>query len=170
LTGPDQHYHGNRGGSGFQGNQYNFLLNEVNWVTHCTIEVPLDIKPTSCPNPLNVKSKGKLPVAILGTSNFDITQIDVTTIQLEGVSPLRSDQEDVATPFQPFTGKEDCDLDCTTEGPDGHLDLTLKFDTQTIVATLGAVNDGDCLVLKLTGNLLDGTPIVGEDVVVIKKK
>jgi len=37
-----------------------------------TIEVPVDIKPTSCPNPLNVKSRGVLPVAILGTADFDV--------------------------------------------------------------------------------------------------
>ena len=50
------------------------------------------------------------------------------------------------------------------------MDLTLKFDTQEIVSALGDVSDGDCVVLHLTGNLLDGIPIVGEDVVVILKK
>ncbi|MCH8030650.1 MAG: hypothetical protein IIB09_02360 [Bacteroidetes bacterium] len=50
---------------------------------------------------------------------------------------------------------------------DGILDLTLKFDKRDIVAALGPVADGDVIVLHLTGNLLDGTPIVGEDVVVI---
>ncbi|NIO09054.1 MAG: hypothetical protein GTO40_13970 [Deltaproteobacteria bacterium] len=57
-------------------------------------------------------------------------------------------------------------------------DLTLKFDgpelVQAIETSLGRpVEDGEVLILTLTGNLLeefDGTPIVGEDVVVIKKK
>ncbi len=136
------------------------------------IEVPVDIKPQSCPNPLNVGSKGVLPVAILGTDDFDVTQVDVSTIQLEGVSPLRWEYEDVATPYEPYTGKESSD-DCTIEGPDLYMDLTLKFDLQEIVAALGDVEDGDVLVLQLTGNLLPdfgGTPIVGEDVVVILKK
>ena len=31
------------------------------------VEVPVDIKPGSCPNPVNIASKGVLPVAILGT-------------------------------------------------------------------------------------------------------
>ncbi len=47
------------------------------------------------------------------------------------------------------------------------------FDNQAIVAALGAVSDGDVRVLKLTGSLkaqFGGTPIVGEDVVVILKK
>ena len=129
--------------------------------------VDVDIKPTSCPNPLNVKSKGVLPVAILGTADFDITTIDPATILLEGVAPLRWDWEDVATPFN--GDKDDC-YDCTREGPDGVLDLTLKFDRQEIVAALGDVEDGDCMVLFLEGEQLDGTPIVGQDVVVILKK
>ncbi len=135
--------------------------------------VPVDIKPQSCPNPLNVKDKGVLPVAILGTDIFDVTQVDPASVRLEGVAPLRWATEDVATPFEPFLGKQDCFADCTTEGPDGYLDLTLKFDAQEIIAALGDVEDGDCLLLGLTGNLLDeyhGGPFVGEDVVWIKKK
>ena len=42
--------------------------------------VDIDIKPTSCPNPLNVKSKGVLPVAILGTASFDVNDVDVSTV------------------------------------------------------------------------------------------
>ncbi len=38
------------------------------------------------------------------------------------------------------------------------------------VAALGPDSDGDVLVLQLTGNLLDETGIMGEDVVVILKK
>lgn len=136
------------------------------------VEVPVDIKPESCPNPLNVKAKGVLPVAILGTEDLDITQIDPETVRLAGVAPLRWDWEDVATPFEPFLGKVDCMEDCTTDGPDGYLDLTLKFDTQEVVDALGEVDEG-CLVLTLTGNLFEefgGTPIIGEDVIIIIKK
>ena len=43
------------------------------------IPVPVDIKPGSCPNPLNVKSRGILPAAILGSADFDIEQIDTAT-------------------------------------------------------------------------------------------
>ena len=129
-------------------------------------EVPVDIKPTSCRNPLQTNGRGVLPAAILGTDDFDVTEVDVSTVQLEGVSPLRSSLRDVATPFEPFTGKVDA-FDCTDEGPDGFLDLTLKFDKQAVLDTLGPVADGDVIVLHLTANLLDGTPIVGEDVVVI---
>ena len=133
------------------------------------IDVAVDIKPQSCPNPLNVKKKGVLPVAILGTADFDVTQVDPSTLMLVGVSPLRWALEDVATPYAPFVGKEES-TDCNTLGPDGYLDLTLKFDAQEIVAALGSVSDGDVLILTLTGNLLNGITINGEDVIIIIKK
>ena len=133
-----------------------------------TIEVPIDIKPISCPNPLNVKSSGVLPVAILGTEDVNVTEIDVATILLEGVSPIRSALEDVATPV---TDVNDCN--CTTDGPDGFLDLTLKFNIQEIVTTFGEVNHGDELTLTLEGALLEefcGTLIYGADCVTIRGK
>ncbi|UCG70303.1 MAG: hypothetical protein JSV09_04605 [Thermoplasmata archaeon] len=135
------------------------------------LEVPVDIKPQSCPNHLNVGSKSVLLIAILGNDDFDVTQIDPESIRLEDVvAPLRWTLEYVATPFEPFVGKWDCE-DCNELGPDDYMDLTLKFDKQAVVAVLGKVQDGDCLVLTLTGNLQEefgGTPIVGEDVVVFR--
>jgi len=136
------------------------------------IEVPVDIKPQSCPNPLNVGAKGVLPLAILGTADFDVSQVDPASVQLEGVSPLHSALGDVATPYEPYVGKEDA-YDCTTGGPDGFVDITFNFNSQEVVAALGPVSDGDVLVLELTGNLkpeFGGTPIVGEDVVVVVMK
>lgn len=43
------------------------------------IDVALDIKPQSCPNPFNTKSKGVLPVAILGTADLNVN--DINTLQ-----------------------------------------------------------------------------------------
>jgi hypothetical protein len=138
----------------------------------CVIPIPVDIKPQSCRNPLNVGKKGVLPVAILGTADFDATEIDPATVELRGVAPLRWAMEDVATPYEPYVGKQDA-FDCTTEGPDGFMDLTLKFDAQEIVAALGEVSDGDVLVLHLGGRLTEefgAHTFYGEDVVVILKK
>ena len=135
-----------------------------------SINVPVDIKPGSCPNPLNVKSKGVVPVAILGTETFDVTQIDPATIHLAGVQARRWAFEDVSTPYEsPISGP----YDCSVAGADGYLDLTLKFKTQAIVAALGHVTDGQILLLDLTGNLkpeFGGTPIQGQDVMIILKK
>lgn len=123
------------------------------------IPVDVDIKPASCPNPLNVGSKGVLSVAILGSEDFDVTQVDPATAFLEGVAPLRWALEDVAGP------------ECS--GPDGYLDLTVKFKRQEIVTALGTVMDGDVLSLVLTGNLKEdfgSMPIVGYDEVVVVEK
>lgn len=133
------------------------------------LEVAVDIKPTSCPNPLNVKGGGVLPVAILGTEDFDVSQIDPASVGLAGAAPLRWDMEDVATPVA--DGAEDCA--CSTEGPDGFTDLTLKFKKADVVAAIGDVEDGEVLSLMLTGNLKEefgGTAIAGSDCVVIIKK
>ena len=129
------------------------------------ILVDVDIKPGSCPNPLNVKSLGLLPVAILGSEDFDVSTIDVASIRLAGVAPIRSSYEDVATPV---SDSNECE--CSTEGPDGFLDLTLKFETQRIVEAIGEVDHGDELVLELTGVLSDETPIEGSDCVIIRGK
>ena len=131
--------------------------------------------PRSCPNLLNVKSGGVLIAAILGTFDFDVTQVDIASIYLEGVKPLRSAIKDVATPFQSFRGLENAPdpLDCTTEGHDGFDDLILEFKSKEVVAALGDLSDGDVLFLTLTGNLkeeFEGGAIQFQDVVVIKKK
>ncbi len=130
------------------------------------LPVDFDIKPTSCPNPLNVNSNGVLPVAILGSDDFDVNDIDVSTVQLAGVDPLRSSVEDVTAPVG--DPKEECE--CTTDGPDGFDDLTLKFNNQLIVDALGAVADGDVVALEITGELLDGTPFAGSDCIIVKAK
>lgn len=127
------------------------------------ISVTIDIKPGSCPNPLNVKSRGVLPVAILGSSDLDINTIVATSVRLAGVAPIRDSYEDVATRVS-----DNNECECSTEGPDGFPDLTLKFETQGIVEALGEVGHGDELILRLIGVLSDETPIGGRDCVLIR--
>jgi len=131
-------------------------------------DVPVDIKPGACPNPLNLVSKGVLPVAILGTADFDVRTIDPATVTLKGVAPLRWSFEDVASPYEQFAGKTSI-YQCNNSGPDGNLDIVLKFDTQEIAAAIGdaKANAGQALILNLRGGLEDGTEIKGEDPVVI---
>ncbi len=152
--------------------------------------IPLDIKPGSCPNPLNVKApkidmwvltdqnpvvsksqpddppkpKAVLPVAILGTADFDVSDIDPATVALEGVPALRWNIEDVSTPVDEQA--EECE--CNSLGADGYSDLTLKFDKLLIVEALGEVHNGDVIPLTITGELTDGTAFEGTDCVVIR--
>lgn len=135
----------------------------------CPVPVYVDIKPGGCPTPINVGSKGVLPVAVLGTSAFDVTTIDPGSITLAGVFPLRWSLEDVATPYE--INPNECNIyDCHELTGDGLVDLTLKFDSEEIAAATGDVYDRDCLVLELTGELKSGLPIKGGDVVSILKK
>jgi hypothetical protein len=136
------------------------------------VEAYLDIKPGSCPNPFNagltngetnmMRKGGVLPVALLGTPAFDVDDVDVATLLLEGVAPLRSGYEDVATPTE-FEGG----CACTTAGPDGHTDLTLKFNRAEVSDALCDVSPGETIPLALTGALNDGTPFDAVDCVVI---
>jgi hypothetical protein len=135
--------------------------------------VPVYIKPYSCPNPFDFRKHGVLLVAILGTEDFDVTQIDPSSIRLEGVAPLSWSLRDIATPFTPSIGKEYCYEDWATERRDGFKDLKLKFSAQKVAAALGKVQNNECRIFKLTGNLKEkfgGTAIEGEDAVVIQKK
>jgi len=130
------------------------------------IPIYLDIKPQSCPNPFNAQPRGMLPVAILGTEDFDASTVDPASVRLEGAPPIRWDWEDVATPFDPA----DDSCDCTTEGPDGYMDLTLKFAHREILAAIEPVFDGEWRVLTLTGLTFDSAQIQGQDCVKILLK
>lgn len=156
-----------------------------------TMEVSVDIKPGSCPNPVNVKSRGVLPVAILGTESFRVADIDPTTIRLffvkidgetvdlEAFPVLPPRIEDVATPYIPTADEELTCESCHELEEDGFDDLTLKFRTQDVIKAIeavfkedtgGGVPDGTCIAIVLEGLLKDGTSFVGQDVVRILKR
>ena len=128
----------------------------------------MDIKPTSCPNPVQLGSKGVIPVALCGAAGFDVSQVDTSTLLLSrndgvggSVSPLpnKFSIEDTATPF----GGDLCD--CHTLGGDMTLDLNMKFDKQAVEAALqlAGVASGTYLQLDLSGAMLDGTPFTVSD-------
>ena len=136
----------------------------------------LDIKPGTCKNPFNIKlfeflmsgnpkKGGVMPVAILGGEGFDVTDIDISSIRLNGVAPLRQGQSycDVAGP-----GEGDGDCNCSEEGPDGYSDLLLKFSNQEIAATrliLSIPVPGEKWTLNMTGELENGTVFNSSDCV-----
>jgi hypothetical protein len=139
------------------------------------VELPLDIKPGSCPNPLNRGSRGLLPMAVLGTMDYDVAMIDESSLRLtraDGVGgevePYGANYDDVATPFD----GEPCD--CHEMGGDGIMDLLLKFKTPDVVQALQLdgmshgdvvelMSHGDVVELVVTGTLLDGTEFAAYD-------
>ena len=99
-------------------------------------DVSVDIMPRNCPNECPIKGGGSVEVAILGTVDFDVNDIDIASVRLEGVAPTRSSLKDKSTPVS--IPADECD--CTTDGRDGFIDLCLKFDKKAIISALGEVN------------------------------
>jgi hypothetical protein len=122
------------------------------------VEVVVDIKPGSTDNPFNVDAKGVLPVVVAGSAEFDVRTIDVATLRLAGVAPLRYAVADVIVGAYEAVGR------------DGFMDLVLHFNSQSIAAALGPVTNGEILTLVLTGALKDGTPLRGEDSIKVLAK
>jgi len=120
------------------------------------LAVNFDIRPESCPNPLNTWARGVLPTAVMGTFDLDVADIDVSSLRLSGVAPILSSYVDVANPYNGAT------CGCAATSPDGLTDLTLKFRIEDLIPTIGSTMAGSH-TLMLTGTLLDGTPIEGQD-------
>ncbi len=146
--------------------------------------VSVDIKPGSCPSPLNVKSRGVLPVAILGSNDFDVTTINPDTILItrEGidgvgqVAPIRYNYNDVGSPSEEepcvCVDLDDEDPDVVDLNGDEITDLTLKFKVPELVEGLRLkdVESREIIFLSLMGETEDGSLIMGEDCVKIINK
>lgn len=145
----------------------NFDLNPI-------LDVHLDVRPGSCPNKVQVKSKGVLPTAILGTADFDVSLIDTSTLSIwraDGiggtVGPLQTPPvviDDVGTPFTGPAGG------CHALGPDGVDDLLMKFSTEQLVQILeiDALPPNASVEIVIGGSLSDGTLISGSDWIIRK--
>ncbi len=111
--------------------------------------------------------------------------IDAVTVKLSDVNgidfanpvfPHRSSLRDVATPWVnsvdgSFIGKQFPE-DCDDSGSDGLLDAVFRFPRDDVLAEIELtlerpLIDRETLVISLTALLTDGTPIFGEDVVII---
>lgn len=132
------------------------------------LTVDLDIRPGSCQNVLNVRSRGSLPVVVRGATDLDVAQIDRTSLKLAGVAPFRTAIEDRWAVVD--DSDDDGPCGCVVTPRDGVPDLVMKFRTQALVGALEKslgrhLRRDETLPLDLEGSLLDGTPIAGRDVV-----
>ena len=107
-----------------------------------SVPVTIDIKPGSDPNGVNPRSKGVIPVAVLGSVDFDATQVDFTTVAFgpSGAAPVHDGHvEDVNS--------------------DGFADMVFHF---KIAETGIACGDADA---TLTGETSGGDPFEATDAV-----
>jgi hypothetical protein len=112
-------------------------------ITQGAFKVTVDIQPggaASCPQG---NGHGVIPVAILGNAAFDATQIDQSSLNLEGLSVRKNN------------GKRPCAL--SDINGDGFVDMVCQFqeDAKNWHGAGGAAN--------VTGALLDGNLFEGAD-------
>jgi hypothetical protein len=123
-----------------------------------------DLKFCSLPNAFNCnRTNGVVPAVIFGTEGFDVTTIDLSTVQLAlasdpsaGIPLVNSSIMDVGSPD--LVDIQDC-MDDYSYG-DGILDLELKFDAEAVAGLIGCPLDfKEPVELVLTGVDEFGTPL-----------
>jgi CSLREA domain-containing protein len=114
------------------------------------ISVDIDIKPGSDSNPINPSSKGNLPVAILGSNTFDVTNVDVTTLAFG---------PDAAAPSHDLTKSGAFESHLRDVNEDGLTDLLTHYRIEDV----GIERDGT--EVCLFGQTLESTPFEGCDAI-----
>jgi len=110
------------------------------------IDVDIDIKPGSDPNSINTRSMGVVPVAILGSDTFDVTDVDVTTLMFGGASPAHD-----------LSDSDTYDEHIQDVNDDGFDDLVSHYKQKETGIACGDT------AAQITGALNDGTLLIGED-------
>ena len=103
--------------------------------------VSIDIKPGSDTNPVNLKSNGVIPVAILADKYFDVSRVKVGTVH-----------------FGPAEASPICHTMKDVNG-DGDTDIILHFRTQEV-----GLEKQDTEAI-LTGQTIDGMEFIGNDTI-----
>jgi uncharacterized protein (DUF2141 family) len=122
------------------------------------LQVGIDIRPGGTPNPVSLKGKGTVPVAILSSAGFDATAIDPATLTIGDDSGADTP---VATKPNGTYMAEVQDVN-----GDGSPDLLVHFRVDALVANGDLTPTTTSLVLK--GFLQDDcTNFLGEDAVTV---
>lgn len=110
------------------------------------VKVDIDVKPGSEPNCINLNGHGVIPVAVLGSSSFDVADIDQDALSFGGLDVRSRGKKG------PLCSFEDVNLD-------GIHDLVCHFEDNP---DLWEAGDDEA---TLTGVLMDGTQIKGTDAI-----
>ncbi|MHC4797942.1 MAG: hypothetical protein ACYTF1_14985 [Planctomycetota bacterium] len=142
---------------------------ELDAVEVLGVKPDLDILPSDCPNlfTVNKKGKGRIPMAILGTEDFDVSDIDTGSISIaDVVFPQKTPSiKDESAPVD----EDECACQVGTDGID---DLVVHFSRHDLIVALGleAMVPGTEVPITVTGELLDGTPFEATDCVTLEAR
>lgn len=106
------------------------------------VPIDIDIKPGSDPNPVNPKSNGVIPVAVLGSTDFDAMQVDFSTVT-----------------FGPDGATSAHDGHVEDVNDDSIMDMMFHFKTQETGIVCGDTE------ATLTGETFDETQFTGTDTI-----
>lgn len=137
---------------------YNFIINavdssDVNYgsqnveitVTAASTKIMIDIVPGDFSNLINFESKGKVPVAVLGSATFDVSTINRNTVIFAGTPAL-----EIGGGLGDVNG-------------DGYMDIVFHFATQELVLD---VNNTEAV---LSCQTTDGKYLSASDSVTVNK-
>ncbi len=110
------------------------------------LQVGVDVKPRSDIGRLNLHGRGVVPVAVLGSEEFDVHDIDPATLAFEGASAKPKGQSGKIGGFADVNG-------------DSVLDLVVRFPVDELALAPGTK------VVELTGRLTDGREFFGTDAI-----
>jgi len=119
----------------------------------------LDINPGTCPNSVSIHTE-EMSAALMGRPGFDVNEIEVGSLYLENVAPVRFSFGDLGRPGD----QPDCP--CSEDSGDGVDDLLLYFKTADFVAELGYA-DGTPRPITLIGRLKNGVDFEATNCVVL---
>ncbi|WP_372379330.1 hypothetical protein ACBZ91_16300 [Vibrio natriegens] len=122
------------------------FLNAVEWACEDrVIQVDIDVKPGSDPNCFNINGNGVVPVAILGSNTFDVTQIDSATLAFAGLEVR-------------VRGKKGPLCHIEESNDDNFLDLVCQFEDDPSMWFSDTLSEA-----SLSGQLYDGSEFQGSD-------
>jgi hypothetical protein len=128
------------------------------------IDAIVDIRPGLCPNHLRLESSLTIPIALLGTADFEVFAVDPATVRLsrEGVRgevvPVGWGYADVGTPL--IGGL----CACHKRRGDGLDDLEFSFQISEVIEVLALAGRVDeTIPITLSGSLLTGEAFEGRD-------
>ncbi|KKM77705.1 hypothetical protein LCGC14_1367330 [marine sediment metagenome] len=111
-------------------------------------QVSVDVMPREPSNTIDLRGKGLLPVAILGSETFDVRDVDPASLEFEGGIPKQRGKSGKVGTFQDINKDSFPDLVVRF----GLADLDLESSTKHV---------------ELAGRLMDGTEFFGMDIITI---